>query len=75
MAKHYVTFGQAHAHRVNGITLDCDCIAYYEADSWREGRDKAFEYFGDKFMTDYHGEKEIEKIQFHYFPRGVIKID
>lgn len=74
MAKHYVTFGQIHTHRVNGKTLDCNSVASYEAKDYSEGRTKAFEYFGDKFFTDYHDE-EFNKEDLQYFPRGIINID
>ena len=50
--KHYVTFGQVHVHKVQGKTLDRDTVAVYEAESWEEGREKAFDLFGDKFFTD-----------------------
>lgn len=74
MENHYVTFGQVHTHRVQGKTLDCDCVAVYKANSWKEGRDKAFELFGDKFFTDYHGE-EFDQDDMKYFPRGFIYLD
>lgn len=74
MARHYVTFGQLHTHRVNGITVDCDCVASFEAADYMEGREKAWSLFGDKFFTDYHGE-EIENVGLEYFPRGIINID
>lgn len=74
MSKHYVTFGQVHTHRVNGITLDCDSVALYEAENVQEGREKAFEYFGDKFFTDYHDE-QFNMEDLVYFPRGIIRID
>ena len=73
MANHYVTFGQVHTHRVNGITLDCDSVACYQAENSEEGRKKAFEYFGDKFFTDYH-DTEFNMEDLEWFPRGVIKI-
>lgn len=28
--KTYVTFGQAHVHRINGKTFDADCVACIE---------------------------------------------
>ena len=74
MKNHYVTFGQVHTHRVQGKTLDCDCVAVYKANSRKEGRDKAFELFGDKFFTDYHGE-EFAQDSMKYFPRGFIYLD
>ena len=74
MPKHYVTFGQDHTHRVNGITLDCDTVACYIAKDAIDGRNKAFEYFGDKFFTDYHNEA-FNKKDLQYFPKGVVIID
>jgi len=72
--KHYVTFGQSHVHSVNGRTFDKDSVAVYEAADAQEGRTKAFEYFGDKFMTDYHGE-QFDETTLHYFPRGYVYVD
>jgi len=74
MARHYVTFGQTHTHRVNGITLDCDSVACYEAKDYAEGRNKAFELFGPKFCFDYH-DKDFDMEDLKYFPRGIINID
>ena len=71
MPKHYVTFGQIHTHRVNGKTLDCDCVAVFEASDREAGRKQAFEWFGDKFFTDYHDTDWSEK-QLKYFPRGYV---
>jgi len=74
MAKHYVTFGQVHKHIVNGHTLDKDCVACFEAVDSMDGRFKAFEFFDDKFFTDYH-EDEFNMNHLVYFPRGIIVID
>ena len=74
MARHYVTFGQQHVHRVNGHTLDTDSIACYNAADYSQGRDKAFELFGRSFFTDYH-ENEIGTVEMEYFPRGIIEIE
>jgi len=73
LVNHYVTFGQKHTHRVNGKTLDCDTIARYKVKDAQEGRKKAFEYFGDKFFTDYH--KEFKEEDLHYFPKGFVDIE
>ncbi len=73
MSKHYVTFGQVHIHSVNGKTLDKDTVAVYHADNDAEGRAKAFEYFGDKFFTDYHGEMWNPE-NLIYFPKGYVEI-
>jgi hypothetical protein len=74
MPKHYVTFGQKHAHRINGITVDCDTVACYEAKDEEDGRNKAFEYFDGKFFTDYH-DKAFNMEDLHYFPKGIVNID
>jgi hypothetical protein len=74
MAKHFVTFGQSHAHTVMGKKLNKDTVACFNAANAAEGRDKAFEYFGDKFFTDYHGDEfKIETL--HYFPEGIVEIE
>lgn len=73
MGKHYVTFGQVHAHSVNGKTFDKDCIAVIEANSFDEGRIKAFEYFDDKFGTSYQDNQWNEE-NMKFFPRGYINV-
>ena len=74
MPRHYVTFGQIHTHRINNITIDCDCVVEYGAENAIEGRKKAFEYFSDKFFTDYH-DKAFNEENLKYFPRGIINIE
>ena len=69
--KVYITFGQNHSHRVNGVTLDKDSIAVIDASSHEEGRNIAFELFGTKFATSYDNVDDI----LHYFPRGLIEIN
>ena len=66
----FISFGQEHAHRVNGHTFDKDSIARINCESYKDGREKAFEFFGDKFAFDYSYE-EIEK-NLHFFPRGIL---
>lgn len=74
MKNHYVTFGQTHTHRVNGKTFDCDTVAVYQAENAQEGRKRAFELFGDKFFTDYHGE-EWDEESLYFFPKGYLNVD
>ncbi len=57
----YVTFGQTHAHSVNGKTFDKDCVAVIKTEKAWEGRDKE-EYW-----------KENEQLK--YFPRGYINVN
>jgi hypothetical protein len=64
----YVTFGQQHTHRINGHTLDCNCVALVDGD-----RERVFELFGPKFCFEYP-EAEFDKAYMKYYPRGVIEI-
>lgn len=74
MAKTYVTFGQAHVHRINGKTYDADCVAVIECEDAADGRKKAFEYFGDKFCLEYP-EKHFDFSSMVYFPRGLLHVN
>lgn len=74
MPKHYVTFGQAHVHRINGVTYDADCVAVFEADTAVEGRAKAFELFGRKFCFEYH-DLEFDHTSMRFFPRGFVEVN
>jgi len=74
MANHYVTFGQKHIHTIDGKTLDKDTVAVYQADSDKEGREKAFQLFGPNFFTDYHDTAwKEDKLQF--FPKGYLYLE
>lgn len=70
--KTYVTFGQEHAHRVNGSTFDKDSVAVINCDSPEHGRALAFELFGAKFCFEYH-EDQFDHSNMVYFPRGLIE--
>ena len=72
--KIYVTFGQTHTHSVNGKIFDKDCIAVIEAIDMNEGRQKTFEYFGDKFFTTYKRE-QLSPATIAFFPRGFIEVE
>lgn len=74
MAKTYVTFGGDHAHSVNGRTLDKDTVAVFEAKDSKEGREKAFKYFGPKFSLEYH-DTEWNKYNIKFFPKGYVELD
>lgn len=73
MAKHYVTLGQIHIHRINGKVLDKDCVVRFDADNANHGRQKALEYFGQDFFTDYH-ENVWDENKLKFFPRGYIDL-
>lgn len=69
--KIYITFGQIHTHRINGKTLDCDCVASFEAESLEAGHNQAMEWFDGEFHQSL---TEITDDDLKYYPRGVIEI-
>ena len=71
--KTYVTFGQNHAHDVNGQTFDKDCVAVIEAEDADAGRDLAFEIFGAKFGVSYSDDNWDASIM-RFFPRGLMYV-
>lgn len=71
--KIYITFGQIHTHRVNGITLDCDSVAAIECNSFKEGRERAMEVFDAKFHQSLTEDRIDEKF-LSYFPRGIVEV-
>lgn len=70
--KIYVTFGQVHIHKVNGKTFDKDSVAVIEAKDSKEGRDKAWKYFGPEFFTTYI---DLNHVKLEFFPRGLIEVE
>jgi hypothetical protein len=69
--KIYITFGQSHKHTVNGILFDHNTIASIECKTHSDGRDIAFQLFGEKFCTSY--ENEIFE-SLHLFPKGIVEV-
>lgn len=70
----YITFGQIHVHRVNGKTFDCDTVAVIQAENENAGREKAFEYFGDKWHQSFD-EKSWKPETLSYFPKGLLHVE
>jgi hypothetical protein len=70
----YVTFGQDHAHHVNGKTFNKDCVAVIESNSAEEGRQLAFKFFGPKFCFEFP-ETHWDSSKMHYYPRGYIGVN
>jgi len=70
MERFIITFGQQHAHRVNGVTFDKDSVAVIKGVNHAEARETAFDLFGPKFMTSYEEKYFDEQNLIRYFPRG-----
>ncbi len=67
--KTYFTFGQDHAHRINGKTLDKDWVVEMETKTREEAREKMFEFFGQKWSNQYN-----KKPTMSFYPKGIIKL-
>ena len=65
----YVTFGQTHAHAVNGKTFDKDCVCLVKAMSLDRCYEVIKEAFGQKYAMSYTSMPDLS-----YYPRGVIKL-
>ncbi len=70
MPKFYFSFGQSHAHSVNGRTFDKDSLVEIEADNSGNARRTMFETFGGKWSMQYNDPPPME-----HFPRGIIQLD
>ncbi len=70
MNKYYVSFGQIHVHRIDGITLNADCLLQITAPDLQAARQRAFEVLEREWFTVY----SEENVDFEWFPRGAIII-
>jgi len=70
--KLYVTFGQTHAHNVNGKTFDRDSVCEIECDNYDHGWHIASEAFDTKYFALYSQDEIKPKME--YFPRGIIPL-
>jgi hypothetical protein len=69
MKNFYFTFGQIHAHSVNGKTFDKDCVVKINAKNSNNARTKMFDTFGKKWSMEYHKLPDM-----NFYPRGVFEI-
>lgn len=68
--KFYITFGQIHAHSVNGKTFDKDCVCVIRGNTAEECDKKAFEVFKGIFH-----EHSTRMPPMEYYPRGFIELE
>ena len=61
----YFTFGQNHAHTVNGFTFDKNVVVKITAP---DPRAVMFETFGQKWAMQYD---RLEDVKIEYYPRGI----
>lgn len=72
--KVYITFGQIHTHSINGKTVDKDCVAAIECETFDQGRKMAMEWFDGKFHESLTVERITEDLM-SYYPRGIIEVN
>lgn len=70
MRKFYITFGQAHVHSYEGITLDKDCVVQVYAKDYKVVHEWAMRSFHGIFAFVYKKKPDMS-----YYPRGIIKLD
>ena len=68
--KWYITFGQIHAHSVNGKTFDKDCVAVINGETPEQCDKMAFDLFDGKFHEHSDSVPPME-----YYPRGFIEVN
>ncbi len=70
--KYYFTLGQNHVHRINGHTIDCDCVPVVYAATYGKARDLFFEWTDGKFHQQYDN---VDKVHLEYYPRGLVELN
>jgi hypothetical protein len=68
--KTYFTFGQSHAHSVDGFTYDKDVVVEIEAPTAGDAREIMLNTFGIVWSNQYSECPDLS-----YFPRGVKKLN
>lgn len=64
----WITLGQAHAHVLNGRTVDHNVVIEIEADDYPQAMRKANEWFGDQYANIYPQKPDMK-----YYPGGIVK--
>lgn len=76
MNRYYITFGQSHTHRINGVTFDCDSLMIVRAESEEEARTVVRELTNNRYCTSYTQKRLDEDSDFmRHFSRGAIELD
>lgn len=71
--KFYISFGQAHAHSINGQTFDKDSLMLVHADNEINARLYVNSITGRRWSSIYRFEELAEMLP--YYPRGVVNSD
>ena len=69
MCPYYFTFGFAHAHAMNGVTYDKDCVVVIYATSATVARHIMVQNFGKLWAFQY-----TEQPDMALFPRGLFPV-
>ena len=68
MKTYCITFGSNHTHRINDVTLDCDCWVEITAKNEIIARNLIFGLIGDKWASSYDKKEFVGFL----FPRGCV---
>lgn len=66
LKKFWITMGQAHIHKLNGIIVDKNVVVELEARNMGEAIERGYKLFGAKFADVYE-----KKPNMAYYPGGV----
>jgi hypothetical protein len=70
----FVTFGQVHAHSINGKTLDKDCVAVFGRMSEADVRALLHDSYNNEYAQTFnHTNWDVNLLK--YFPRGYVYVD
>ncbi len=70
--KMYMTFGQDHVHKINGHTLDKDCVAIINGRDEGDCNRMAREWMDGMF---HEHTVNFKAIDMSYYPRGLIEVN
>ncbi len=71
MKTFYISFGQAHTHRIDGKTYDCDSLMKVEAENEIAARLQTMDILGNNKWSSIYPAADLEEA-LKYYPRGVL---
>ena len=74
MNKHYITFGQVHAHQVGEKYFHKNLVGVIYAGDYTQARMLAFQIFGNKWCFLYE-EADWDEADMRHFPDGYLAVN
>ena len=66
-----ITFGQIHTHRIDGKTIDKDCVVQIDAPNEFLAYEKAKTLFGENWSGIEKKQEYTDEVA-EFFPRGIV---